>query len=145
MDSLEFQTSIVIIIKSSEPIDVISEKMGISPTKVSQNQNAADSNANNLWAYKKRFIDGTNFSVCLQSFLEEIPFLSQKIAMIKQYGSCTLRVSIVSLFAQIGFSISNSDLQTLSSLDIPFEITLFSYGNCIDDEKAEKTGDGSLS
>ncbi len=133
MNSLNFQTSIAIIIRSSEPIDVISEKMGISPTKVSQNQNAVDSDANNLWAYKKRFKDGTNFSVCLQNFIEEIPFLSQKIAMLKQYSSCTLRVSIVSLFAQLGFTISNSDLQTLSSLDIPFEITLFSYGNCIDD------------
>ena len=85
MDSLEFQTSIVIIIKSSEPIDVISEKMGISPTKVSQNQNAADSNANNLWAYKKRFIDK------LSAYMRTNGITYYKLAKSLDIGQTTLK------------------------------------------------------
>ena len=42
-------------------------------------------------------------------------------------------LSVVSLYAQIGFTLSPSDLDLLNKLDVAVEMSVFSWGGCVDE------------
>lgn len=130
----EFDLAICLIIESAEPIEYISKIMGIHP---SRSINKGESRFsfirkadNNIWMFRKRYKQPARFSECLQQFFEEIPERKSSICEVKQLGTCTLRISIISVFGQIGFSLSERDIRLLNQLEIPLEISIFSFGNC---------------
>ena len=116
-----------IIIDTPESAEVISSIMGVPPT------NTFRTETGNRWVYTKRYKKQKDIDQCIQEYFSSIPDLAEKIKSAQQYGSCVFRLSVVSVLGQFGVSFSQSDLQLLSQLDIPMDISVFSYGCCIDD------------
>ena len=131
MTAFSFDVTTGISIRSLAPCDTISKIMGVEPNKYikkgeSQFQEKA---CENIWIYRVKHKNSFNLDICVDEFMESIPDLRKKVNEIKPYGECSLRISIVSLMAQIPFSISSYNLQRLSILDIPLDISVFSWGN----------------
>ena len=122
-----FNVHLGIIVDTRKPLDVISNIIGVQQT----NQFRTDTG--NRWVYTKIFKGQENINNCLQEFYASIPNLAGKINDLRQYGSCVFRISIVSLLGQLGFTLSEFDLQFLSQFNIPLEISILSFGKCIDD------------
>lgn len=135
MDS-EFDLAICLIIKTDEKIESISKIMEIAPSgSIAKGESRFDflPKANeNIWALRKRYKQQSDIGASIREFLRGIPGFEKKIREANQHGKCTLRISIVSLWGQIAFSLPPDELHLLSELGIPFEVSIFSYGNCID-------------
>lgn len=131
-----FDATVCLIFKTAYPIESISAIMEIEPTgtiRQGESRFAFIPKADkNVWTLRKRYIQQSDIGACLQDYFESIPGFKEKICEVNQYGICTLRLSIISLWGQIAFSLSSNDLQFLSQLGIPFEVSIFSYGQCVD-------------
>lgn len=129
-----FNITLALKFESSEQLEWISDVLGLSPSlyfpKTSAKTGTAERNQN-VWVYKKKICGYTgDASVCINEFLESIPNISQKLEYIGQYAKCIFRLSIVSEWAQIGFFLTPKDMDSLSRLSIPLEVSIFSWGNC---------------
>lgn len=130
-----FDITIALLVQTTAPLDVISEIMETIPTKQAPTFNSDGKVIGekcNTWVFHTQYKNQTDLDMCLCNFLSRIPDISQKILLAKQYGKCALRLSIVSIYGQFGFELKPSDLQILTPLDIPLEISVFSYGNVPD-------------
>ena len=116
-----------IIVDTPESTEFITSIMGVPQTQLFRTETG------NKWVYKKIFKNQKDIDKCIQEYFASIPGIIEKIKRVQRYGSCVFRVSVVSLLGQFGFSMSKTDLQLLSQLDIPMEISVFSLGYCIDD------------
>lgn len=137
MTESEFDVAVNLIIRTEKSIDFITNIMGINPSDQPQNsrlgKNIAPNVRSSLWSLSTRYKRQTDIGECIHAYIEQIPECLAKLSEVKKYGTCTLRISIVSLLGQMGFSLSHDDLLLLTQLDIPFEVSIFSYGYCIDD------------
>lgn len=135
----QFDLSICLVVKTDKAVESISAIMGTAPTrmvKAGETQlSFIPKSDKNVWVLRKRYAQQTDVGVCLDTFLGSIPNVNEKIHEVNQYGVCTLRVSIISLMGQIGFSLSPYNMQLLNQLGIPLEVSIFSYGYCIDAEE----------
>ena len=132
-----FNLSVALIIKTSEPLELISQIMGVMPTgclekgeSIHSFQPKADKNT---WWLKESYGRKTDLGASLQNYFESIPRFIEKIDQIKQIATCALRISVVSIYGQIYFSLSPRDTELLSQIGIPFEVSIFSYGDCIEE------------
>ena len=133
----DFDVTIGLIIRTTEPVELISEIMGILPSKSFDKGDKQIDNlqcyCHNTWIHRMRYEQETDIEMCIQRYIDQIPAFASKIINVKKYGTCTFRISIVSLYAQMYFHLSSIVLQMLNNLDIPCEVSVFSYGNCIDE------------
>lgn len=132
-----FDLIILLKIETDENLDYISDILNLSPTdsikKGERKLKFSDEAESNIWMYDKKFRDCENIGNKLCGFLESIPQLSQKIDDVKKIGTITMRISLISDLAQIGITLSEKDLALLSDLQIPLEISVFSWGGCVDE------------
>ena len=137
MKSSSFDVTIGISVHSLELCNSISEIMGVPPTKHIKKGESQfqfqEKACENIWIYSIKHRNAVDLDFCIEEFMERIPNLGKKVEEINRFGWCNLRISIVSLMAQIGFSLSSYDLQRFSILGIPVNISVFSWGN-IDEE-----------
>lgn len=133
----QFDLTVGLIIKTSEPLEFITEIMGVFPTKSLRKGEGyfsfSEEVDNNIWIMRECYKERADIGSCLQDYFEHIPDYFHRINQVKRYGVCTFRISIVSIYGQIGFSLSKKDLLLLNQLNIPCEVSIFSYGNCIDE------------
>ena len=127
MSTIRLNIHLGIMVDTPESPEVISSIMEVPPTKLFK------TDTGNRWVHIKLYKNQKDIDNCIQEYFASIPDVVEKIKRVQQYGSCVLRVSVVSLLGQFGFCMSKSDLQLLSQLDIPMEISIFSFGCCIDD------------
>lgn len=134
MMDTEFDLAICLIIKTDEKIESISKIMEIVPSgSIIKGQSRFDflpKVNENIWVLRKRYKQQSDIGTSMRDFLGGIPEFEKKIQEVNKHGICTLRISIVSLWGQIAFSLSPDELHLLSKLGIPFEVSIFSYGNC---------------
>lgn len=140
----DFNVMIGLIVHTDDSIERVSEIMGTTPSNDLREGNGMAYEAlvsgKKTWIYRMRFNRQTDTEPCIRQFVSQFPEFSTRVSEVKKIGDCTIRMSIVSLYAQVGFSLSAQELQTLSTLNIPFEITLLSFGNCFDDgERSDLT------
>ena len=132
-----FDLLIVLKIETDENIEFVSDILNLSPTdsikKGERKYKLLDESERNIWMYNKKIRDCKEIGDKLCEFLENIPQLFLRIEELKKIGIVTIRMSVVSEFAQIGVSLSEKDLTMLSCLKIPFEISIFSWGKCVDE------------
>lgn len=133
----QFDVAIGLIITTTIKLELITQIMGIAPTKSVQKCDEksvlSDKLNSNMWIFRERFKYQSDIDTCMYKFFKSIPNLKDKIYEANRYGSCVLRISLVSEYGQIGFSLSANNIQFLSELDIPVEVSIFSYGQCIDE------------
>lgn len=132
-----FDLAVGIIIKSQEPLDVISGIMGTHPSKYVKSEkskrNISSETSENIWIFREWYKRIKTIDSCIQTFINQIPDFYNKVSLAKRYGQCTLRISIVSMLGQTGFSFSEQDMLMLAQLNIPIEFSFLSFGQCIDD------------
>lgn len=136
MNQAEFDIGLSLIIRTKESFECISNIMGFEPTKKISLQSKtieAKDVDENIWVYKERYEKCIDIGLVIQEFANGIKDFANKVFLIKKLGTCVFRISIVSIYGQFGFSLSEKDLLLLSDLQIPLEMTFFSYGNCIDE------------
>lgn len=88
----------------------------------------------NLWIFTKKFCEHRFMDYMVQDVIKTCELDSEKIKFINDIGRCCLRISIQSDYAQIGIDISNKSIQSLSSIGIDVEMSIFSWGGVLDDE-----------
>lgn len=130
-----FDLTISLIIKSSNSLEHISTVLGISPTSYrnrEQSQFGFIESDKNIWVYSKKYrnYDG-NISIQISNFLDDIPNYSFGITFARQHAECTIRISIISDWAQNAFSLESKELEVIRNLDVPLEVSIFSWGNCV--------------
>lgn len=132
-----FDLSICLKIETEENIDFITDVLNLRPTdsikKGERKSRVLDEAESNIWMYDVKYGACKNTEGMLCGFLEGIPRLFQKIKDLKKIGTATIRISIVSDFAQIGVGFAENDLLLLSRLQIPIEISVISWGQCMDE------------
>ena len=133
----EFNATVGLIVYTTEPLSLITDIFATKPTKtVSNVDNPCDDQGEkqyNAWVLKAHHKQVHSIERCIYDFLGQIPDYSDKINKVKQYGNCVFRISIFSVYGQIGFSFSPQELLVLSQLNIPLEISILSFGNCKDE------------
>ena len=136
MKDHKFNVKITLFVRTFESVDTITQIMGVSPSKViiDKNESVAvdDKSAGNIWALSRKYNRRINVDECLQHFVGQIPDYKKKIELLKQHGLCTIRISVISLLGQIGFSLCSEDIRLLHELGISMEVSIFSYGYCLE-------------
>ena len=65
----------------------------------------------------------------LQPSKQYSSILENKDKLIKN-GSMRIRLSLISLYGQLNYTLAPEDIAFLNDLHIPLEISVFSYGGC---------------
>ena len=137
MRTSQFNLTIALLVYTTKTVADISTVMEIDPTEA-RTASIGYSGFNNesscnLWILHKRYHKVTDIDTFIQRFFDQVPNFTDKIQLINQYCKCVLRLSIVSIYGQLGFSLSQEDIMLLRQVDIPVEISFLSYGNCKDE------------
>ena len=130
-----YDLTISLTFESVDPIGHISSIMGVSPTSYLNKERSKFSfykSDKNIWVYAKKYRDyDGSISIQLEDFFAGIPDYSSKIKNARQYAKCAFRISVVTNWAQSGFSLGTKELEVIHCLDIPLEVSVFSWGNCV--------------
>lgn len=136
MAEILFDLMICFKIETNDEIDTITNILNINPTdyilKGVSRSVVLEPAEKNVWMYDKKYRNCNSIETLLQNFFEDISNLFNKIGELKAYGEISIRLSIISDFAQIGFTLSEKDIKYLNCLNIPVEISIFSWGGCIE-------------
>ena len=137
MIETQFNVTVGLIIRTAMQLDLITKIMEISPSKIIQNFNeypiSSETEYSGIWVFRKQFKQQKDVDSCIEAFFECIPNIKEKVRQVNYFGNSTLRISLVSEYGQIGFSLSPNNQHLLSEMDMPFEVSIFSYGMCIDE------------
>lgn len=137
MTTTMYDLSICLKIETEESIDSVTEILGQIPTcsikKGERLSRVLEPAESNIWMYDVKYRDCKDNVGLMSNFLGGIKNIFQRIESIKAIGNVTIRVSVVSDFAQLGIGFSEEELLLLSSLQIPLEISVLSWGMCIDE------------
>lgn len=137
MTNATYDLTISLLFKSANEIEHISSIMEVSPTSYINKEHSKhrfiECNTN-VWVYAKKYKDyDGSIAIHIEDFFSYIPDYLSKIASARKYAECTLRISIVTDWAQSGFSLEPKELDTIRSLNIPLEVSIFSWGNCMNE------------
>ena len=137
MIEAQFNVTIGLIIRTKLQLDLITKIMEICPSKVIQNSNEystiSEKECHSIWVFRERFTCQNDVDSCFEIFYKHIPNIKEKVREANRYGTSILRISLVSEYGQIGFSLSPNNIQLLNEMGMPVEISIFSYGMCIDE------------
>ena len=137
MIDTKFELSICLKIETDEDIDMISNVLNLSPTdsikKGTRKSKVLDKAESNIWMYDVKYGTCNDIGKSLHEYLESIPQLFCKTEELKKIGTIAIRLSIVSDFAQIGISLSEEEVALLNRLQIPIEMSILSWGQCVDE------------
>lgn len=137
MISHTFDLTVSLTFESVNALGHISTILGVSPTSYINKEKPKFSFVKSdkyVWVYSKKYRDyDGSVAVHIDDFLADIPDYSSKIRIACQYANCALRISVVTNWAQSGFSLGTKELEIIHRLDIPLEISVFSWGNCVDE------------
>ena len=86
---------------------------------------------NNIIIYENKYRSCQCIGNRISNFFEEYQEITNKIDELRKFCFCSLRLSIISDYAQIGLSLSPEDLQLLNKFNLPFEISVLSWGGCM--------------
>lgn len=135
MNNSKFTLMLSLRFESEDAIDFITDILGVLPTSY-QTKGGTKFKfiqlGKNIWLFSKKYSnwDGS-VSICVEDFLSNIPDYLQRIKIAQKYAKCFLRISVVSDWAQAGFFIEPKEIGRIYDLDIPVEISIFSWGNCV--------------
>ena len=132
-----YNVTVGLLIKTEQEPPLISEIMELSPSKIIRNDKVTrivnEQDWPVLWVYREHYREQNDVDNCVEHFFGRIPNIKKKISAINQIGIVKLRVSLVSYYGQFGFGFSPNIIQLLSDLDISLDVSIFSYGMCIDE------------
>lgn len=132
-----FDLLICLAIETDEKIESISAVLNTHPTdaiiKGEQRSKIIAAAEKNIWMYDEKHRECKEIGRKFVDFFDNIHQIFVKIEELKKLGRVSLRVSIISEFAQIGVCFSEKDLNLLNYLNIPLEISILSWGQCLEE------------
>ena len=132
-----FDVTVGLIIRTTEHPEKVSAIMGVQRSPSGNLHCSYEKGMCNaeehIWIYRTRYEVQTDVEACIKRFLSDVPEFPSRIAEVQKIGECVLRVSIVSIYAQLGFALSPDILKPLFDMNIPIEMTVLSFGNCVDE------------
>lgn len=87
-----------------------------------------------VWVYTKMYPQEQPLECILADFITDCELDENRVNAIQKVGNCCIRLSIQSDYAQIGLRVSSDSLRLLVQTGIDLEVSIFSWGNVIDDD-----------
>ena len=132
-----YNVTVGLLIKTEQEPRIISEIMELHPSKIIRNNKVShilnEQDCPMLWIHREHYTEQNDVDDCVEHFFGRIPNIKKKISAINAIGIVKLRISIVSEYGQFGFGFSPNIIKLLSDLDISLDVSIFSYGMCIDE------------
>ncbi|MBQ9778160.1 MAG: hypothetical protein IJW22_04455 [Clostridia bacterium] len=129
MKDYSFDLTLALIIHSNEPIEHIKAYLDIDlEQRANHGIEEFPKVSQNLYFCKTKYEECSNTDFAINDFLQKLFISPKKINLLKKIGDCTLRLFVQSDYAQIGFKLSKKSLALLSSLSLPLEISILSWG-----------------
>lgn len=123
-------------IETNKSKEIVTNILNLSPTPFSfkGGTNVIGEIKDNIWIVREKFENCKEVGTGIKQFFEKRPTIVKKIKELKRYGQCSVILSVVSLYAQIGFVLSDKDLNLFNELGVNVEVSVFSWGGCVDEE-----------
>ena len=132
-----FNLCISLRIVTDEELELVSRILNTEPTdtakKGERKFKTSPVTKSNIWMYAKKYERCKEIGDRIIDFVKSIPEFHEKMETLKEIGNISFGISVVSVFGQIGFSLSEKDIEVLNLLKIPFDISIFSWGQCVDE------------
>ena len=120
-------------IESAENLSEITSILNIEPTMQHENGDLIGYDVKskcNSWTLKRQLVKNGTTIMTVKNFFEQYSsILENKNKLIKN-GSMRIRLSLISLYGQLNYTLAPEDIAFLNDLHIPLEISVFSYGGC---------------
>lgn len=140
MKNGEFDLRIVLrfeTMKSLSEIEYITKLLNIEPSKVIKKGEILSKkpllkSKSFVWQLEtERILNCSDIDNQIEDFFTRYPSIIKNIEYLNNYTTIRFRISIVSDFAQVGFSLSTKSIELLKRLNVPCEISIFSWGGVI--------------
>ena len=82
------------------------------------------------WTLKEQLVNNGVKQMTIDDFFKKYPSILEKKNLLSQMGKMRIRLSIISLYGQFLYHLTPQETEVLSVLNIPVEISVFSYGKC---------------
>ena len=82
------------------------------------------------WTLKEQLVNNGVKQMTIDDFFKKYPSILEKKNLLSQMGKMRIRLSIISLYGQFLYHLTPQETEVLSVLNIPVEISVFSYGRC---------------
>ena len=127
-----FDLHISLIITTPKEIEEITDFLGVEPTdfiKKGQSRSKVTPKATeNRWIFTNKHRELKEIGCTISDFFNEFSDLPKKVGTLGGDTKASIRLSVISDSAQIGFCLSPQDLELLCKINIPFEISVLSWG-----------------
>ena len=129
-----FDLHISLIIATPKEIEEITDFLGVEPTdftrKGQTRSKVIPKASENHWFFTKKHRNLKEIGCTISDFFNEFSDLPKKVSALGGDTKASIRLSVISDYAQIGFCLSPQDLELLNKTNIPFEISILSWGEC---------------
>ena len=129
---LRFETA-----KSLYEIEQITNLLNIQPSKVIKKGEILSKkpllkSKSYVWQLEtERIRNCDDIDNHIEDFFSKYPSVIENSEYLNDHTTVRFRISVVSDFAQIGFSLNTKSIELLNRLNVPCEFSLFSWGGVI--------------
>lgn len=133
-----FDVRLTFRIETSESmfvIESITNIIGIQPTTIIKKGDFLSKTLNLIsncyaWELSEKYTECEDIGNVIEDFFDRHPSILTRNIELRKMATVRFIISIVSDFAQVGFTINTRSIDFLKSLNIPCEFSLFSWGGC---------------
>ncbi len=127
-----YDVSISLKIVTDKSIESVSDSIGFMPTEVFRKgskpfRNADYTSPHNVWLLTERYPEQSDIRYAVGRFFQKFGDCAAK-ANRMQEAEPSIRISLVSDFAQMGFTLTDAELDFLKRSCLPIEFSVFSFG-----------------
>ncbi len=140
MKNSEFDLRIILrfeTMKSLSEIEQITSILNIQPSKIIKKGEILSKkpylkSKSFVWELQtERIRDCSDIDNHIEDFFSKYPSIIENLEYLNNHTKIRFRISIVSVFAQVGFSLNTKSIELLRKLKVPCEISLLSWGGVI--------------
>ena len=133
-----YDVSISLKTVTDKSIESVSDSIGFMPTEVFRKgskpfRNADYTSPHNVWLLTERYPEQSDIRYAVGRFFQKFGDCAAK-ANRMQEAEAAIRISLVSDFAQMGFTLTDAELDFLKRSCLPIEFSVFSFGMADDSD-----------
>ena len=133
-----YDISVSLKIVTDKSIEYVSDCIGVMPTEVFRKgskpyRNADYTSPHNVWLLTEKYLDQSDIQYAVSCFFQKYGDYAAKVNSIQGVES-SIRISFVSDYAQMGFTLTDAELDFLKQTCLPIEFSVFSFGMADDSD-----------